>query len=89
MWRKAEKNRKSSNQTLSNPHVPTHLVGGPDNTISSKKSPSNHLRINDNDQNSNETSNQENDAFEAEKDDSKMGLFTRESPISGNFLFWN
>lgn len=88
LWRKADKSRKTQSQIANNPHVPTHLVGGPeskDNTVGiggggglgvgGKNSYENNSITST-------TSSGDNDE-QHQSTDPKMRLFTRESPDQG------
>lgn len=85
LWRKADKNRKSQSQPMNNPHVPTHLVGGPDNDMSSKHNSidTNYSSAERNDsitQSGTEGATAATVSSPVTAADPTMGLFIRESP---------
>uniref|UniRef100_A0A0K8TSB1 Vacuolar protein sorting-associated protein 26 n=1 Tax=Tabanus bromius TaxID=304241 RepID=A0A0K8TSB1_TABBR len=81
LWRKSDKSRKTQTQTGNNPHMPTHLVGGPDN-MSSKhnmnRNTEDGVAVSTGDTVVGDTS--PSGSLRNENVDSSMGLFTRESP---------
>lgn len=83
LWRKADKSRKTSNNTIFNPHVPSHLVGGPDNNMCNRITMDPDTEKTKIEENISPCTDFDDDSSENNAQiDSKMGLFTRESPLT-------
>lgn len=87
LWRKSDKSRKTQSQSANNPHVPTHLVGGPDNDMSSKHNSTGvagNIGVSSSSECGAIGTSSPAGYIDNHTTDPRMGLFTRESPPEDN-----